>query len=640
MATIVRMHDRRCKSQPTPIHIQKGASQPSNQDSPSFLTTLPPEIRNEVYKWLLVREEPIIYDGCRSDRERGPCFDFDYSESDDGRELTEEELSTIRKPSHDIGPCLPLLRSCRQIYFEAVGILYGANSFLVSANPYQHNKTMTQIYTAANFLTSLGSQLHLLKELTIDITPLCPEDCAGTSRFSVDAEQIDVLPIVRILWFQPKVAQIVSLASTGRNLDKRVHPYHTRAQLVHNIQPLLLHGVIRSLGSKNSLGIMQYGRFERLLSRVWVRRNLDWGWTVHPIPSRNSNAWRQEDAEVVQPFDIFPSRRPRSAKLKWGSWTYDSKLHMFPQSIEDQIRSYAIESGDNILFDLERQSAHGLDFGILQLDRRFRSSMQQNVANRSQITVSFATSEVRTDFSNYASLRRWLEHPISKVYPKTDMYKASWKIPPRMALEFEIRRPVSPKLGLAGLRVNVTSFIRLTYDLLPQSMVVIRIKTNEGGIKDEYAISLATLRQRCFVFISELMVNRSAQSYQPCPELWIDGYGTVLEAGGSSNDASQHGGYYSNSYAKLDDTDLLEIGREYATNLERRPAPMLPAISYTESSEDKSPNAVRLQRWKFQGGRKSNQALRECDDLCSMWISLKDLDWPDEQGHDAWGYLW
>jgi hypothetical protein len=645
MATIVPMHDEWHKPRAMPMRIPKGVSQPADQDCPSLLTTLSPEIRNEVYRWLLVREEPIIYDGCRSDREREPSFDrdyqfdryYDYDEMESSRELSQEELTILRQPSHDIGSCVPLLRSCRQIYFEAIGILYSANSFLISANPHQHNAQMTQIYTAANFLTSLGSQINLLKEVSIDITKLCPEDCNDVDRLSshVDTEQIDVLPLVRVLWSQPKVAQIISLTCTARNFDRRVHPCHGENDLGHDIEPLVLEQIIRALGSDNALGVVGYGRFERLLRNVWIRRYLDWGWVTHPIPSLTPCP--QAEAEVVRAFDITTSPHSGSANLGWRSWAYDSKLHMFPQSVQARIQTHAIQSGDDIVFDMDGQSAHGLDCGLLHLNRDFRYSMQQQAANGNQITVSFATSEVRTDFSNYASLRRWLEHSISKVYPLDDTYDASSKIPPRIALDFDIPRP---KLGLADLRVNVTSFIRLTYHLLAQSMIVVRIKTKEGGIKVEYAISLETLRQRCFVFISEMVVNRSAQNYQPCPELWINGYGTVLEAGGSSNEASQHGRYHSNSYAELDHTDLLGMGREYATKLERRPAPMLPVIIHTPTPEYKSPNAVRLQRWRFSRGRKPNQALRECDDLRSMWISLKDLDWSDEQGHDVWDDIW
>jgi hypothetical protein len=199
-------------------------------------------------------------------------------------------------------------------------------------------------------------------------------------------------------------------------------------------------------------------------------------------------------------------------------------------------------------------------------------------------------------------------------------------------LEFNICN----KIGLAGLRVDVTSFIRLTYDLLEQSMIVIRIKTNSGETKDEYAMSLELLRKRCFVFISDMMVNRSAQRYQQCPSLWIDGYGTVLGTDDHFIDSSQHRGYVSNSHAKVNDTELLKTGLEYAKDLERRPAPMRPARNRMYMVEAKSDNATELQTRSMPHYPHPNQALRECDDLHSMWVSLKDLDWPSERDRQLW----
>jgi hypothetical protein len=360
--------------------LPKGVSQPADQDCPSLLTTLPPEIRNEVYRWLLVREEPIIYDGCRSDREREPSFDrdyqfdryYDYDEMESSRELSQEELTILRQPSHDIGSCVPLLRSCRQIYFEAVGILYSANSFLISANPYQHNEQMTQISTAAEFLMSLGSQLDLLKKLVIDITPLCPTEagCVDDLYTDVAVQRIDVLPLLRVLWSQPKVARIISLASTERNLDRRVHPHFHQDDLVHNIQPLFLNEIIRALGCDDALGIMSYARFERLLSRVYVCTTLERGWVVHPMPSRK--LYPQQEAEIVHTFDITTSPHSGSVELSWQSLVHNSKLRMFPRDIRDRIRTYATQPDGNILFDLDRRLAHGLDFGPLHLNRRFR----------------------------------------------------------------------------------------------------------------------------------------------------------------------------------------------------------------------------------------------------------------------------
>ena len=111
-------------------------------NEPYFLTSLPAEIRNEIYGWLFERNDPIIYIG-----HGGACeLDFVRSISDDDEETpqyTEAELVVLSQPSHDIGPGSAMLRTCLQIYREAVGILYSVNAFLISSSLVLHTTALT-----------------------------------------------------------------------------------------------------------------------------------------------------------------------------------------------------------------------------------------------------------------------------------------------------------------------------------------------------------------------------------------------------------------------------------------------------------------------------------------------------------------
>jgi hypothetical protein len=515
MATTVRMHEEGRKPTPIPIQIQRGASQPATRVGPSFLTTLPSEIRNEVYKWLFERNEPIIYDGCRSEYERLHMRDNFVHPA-----LSYEELMISQKPSHDLGPGISLLRSCRQVYFKVVGILHGANSFLVSANLFQHNIQMTQFRTAAEFLTSLGSQLDLLREFVIDITPLCPGDCL---RNSVGDGLIDILPIVRILWTWPGVASRVSLTSTGRNLDRSVHPFFHEDELVHSVQLLLLWDVIRTMGCHSVLNIMKHGRFERLVYNVWVNRDLDRGWATYPPPPNEPRPWAK--AKTIPIFDIISRSQPSSLELRWIMRPNDSMLHQFPENIKSHILKWAIKSKDVVMFDLDRQTVEGLDFSLMHSVSTFRYTAQVYLSNFSQVSISFATSEARTDFSDYISLQRWVRNPIRHVYTQNVFDRPSSSPSARIVLIFNTTHDV----GLASIRVNVTTFLALTYSLTAQSLVLFRIKTETGKI-EEHTITLETIRKGCFDLLTEMLRNDSAQSDKMCPELWIDCYGTVVEA--------------------------------------------------------------------------------------------------------------
>jgi hypothetical protein len=168
----MRSKNLECRwKRPTIISIEKSVSTPATTDAPSFLTTLLPELRNEVYQWLFHREEPIVFTGSWSfDREPDFIEEFIY-------DIPQEEKAMMLSPSHDIAPGINMLRTCRQVYHEAVGILYSSNSFTISVDLHRHNRTMQQLDTAANFVHRLGSQAALLKNVNIDINPLCSPMC-------------------------------------------------------------------------------------------------------------------------------------------------------------------------------------------------------------------------------------------------------------------------------------------------------------------------------------------------------------------------------------------------------------------------------------------------------------------------------
>ena len=165
------------RPRPVTIDIPKRCSQPAVPGAPSFLTSLPPELRNHVYTWLFIRDEPIVYTGVRSvilKLHDFPGFELDSDEENDseGEIPTEEEITRFGESPNDVGPALGVLLTCAQIYQEAVGILYNSNTFLVSANLHKHDAVMHQISDAAEFLRIVGSQLNLVTKVMVTVTTL------------------------------------------------------------------------------------------------------------------------------------------------------------------------------------------------------------------------------------------------------------------------------------------------------------------------------------------------------------------------------------------------------------------------------------------------------------------------------------
>ena len=90
------------------------------------------------------RDEPIIYTGKGVPSE--PEFESDFSDEEN---MTAQELEVAKMkrsklkeqlcvPTPDIGPSVAFLRSCRQLYHEAVGVLYSDNTILISVDLHCH----------------------------------------------------------------------------------------------------------------------------------------------------------------------------------------------------------------------------------------------------------------------------------------------------------------------------------------------------------------------------------------------------------------------------------------------------------------------------------------------------------------------
>ncbi|KAF2450824.1 hypothetical protein P171DRAFT_427122 [Karstenula rhodostoma CBS 690.94] len=65
--------------------------------------------------------------------------------------------------SHELGLVVPCLRTCRQVYWEAVSILYGNNTWLITRPRDLHDQIYHQIQYAPTWMRGIGSNFDLIK---------------------------------------------------------------------------------------------------------------------------------------------------------------------------------------------------------------------------------------------------------------------------------------------------------------------------------------------------------------------------------------------------------------------------------------------------------------------------------------------
>jgi hypothetical protein len=133
--------------------IPKTVSRPINPDEPSFLTSLPPEGRNRIYDVLFKREEPVLLYSPQLSRNRlRPMWNPDSGES--------ETPNSGRGTYHRFAFRTSLLGTCRQVYSEAAGVLYGANHFIFDKLADEHGHDDHDYLVHAAEWLSVAYEVH------------------------------------------------------------------------------------------------------------------------------------------------------------------------------------------------------------------------------------------------------------------------------------------------------------------------------------------------------------------------------------------------------------------------------------------------------------------------------------------------
>ncbi|OSS52947.1 hypothetical protein B5807_01903 [Epicoccum nigrum] len=270
-----------------------------------------------------------------------------------------------------------------------------------------------------------------------------------------------------------------------------------------------------------------------------------------------------------------------------------------PWKVHQRIAEYVLSPCKQLEFDLQSHTVTGLERSVIQLDRRYRSFAQALLARSHRFTLSMETSETKTSFNNFAKLREWWRGPYGKLFATRIDDPPGHKI----LLNFN-----APNTSLASLRINVVSFIRLTYFMNKNTTV--RIISRSAGASicadEAYEIKLQTLRRRCFVLLSAMLLHKPTRASLPAPDIWIDGTGIPIEVAWSVPKA---GRLRRGSDFPLDAAALCETGADYIAE-----------ITSTQKT-DSWPRAAVLNCGIRCDSLKTNTS------LMSMWLSLRAFDW-------------
>jgi hypothetical protein len=342
------------------IQIPKTASNPIDPGVPSFLTILPAEIRNSVYEILFKRDEPVLLHNTEAYHEKCPqefhmtAYEFKYF-----HETFESEIGQDEEFRHNLQEGLSLLRSCRQIYHEAAGILYGQNAFIISRALDRHDEddqygegihdfyNYHQFTYAPRWLSGLGSQIALLKNVVIDMDGSCPSSC------ELHLDRFNVLPLLRILWKYPEHAHTITFAHTGRKVSHHVND--TNLETRNGGLPQLFTRLFQALVTEDALNLRRCTRHDRLLRAV----NVFLPELCGSISHKNSSWIREAESK----FAIGPAGDILHIVDRWPKSSFSG----LSAQLKQRILCSVFMPAESVVFDLNSRTVHGLEKKILHL---------------------------------------------------------------------------------------------------------------------------------------------------------------------------------------------------------------------------------------------------------------------------------
>jgi hypothetical protein len=225
----------RCRYQ-LPPSVAKEAGKRIDTSKHSLLT-LPGEIRNIILDHLLVRPKCCPLINVRN---------------------SAEPRSRLRDDG-DFGKTKGLIFSCRQIYHEATSMFFMENRFDMREQGHEHGYRYfnNHVRQAGEWLQSLGSQLSLVRRVTINTSFACGYQCEDGDKHDHYFEpMIPIFTIVQAYWTSPVTTPLnlsLEIAPSFQPIQTSSHDGSSEQD--SGIYYGRLTNIVKTLAHDNDLGI-------------------------------------------------------------------------------------------------------------------------------------------------------------------------------------------------------------------------------------------------------------------------------------------------------------------------------------------------------------------------------------------------
>ena len=416
---------------PKPIHgqIARVYSQTSNQTETSLLS-IPAELRNEIYQYILVDDAPVV--------------------------IVDKANNSVFKASGFAGNAA-ILQTCRQIYHEAIGVLYGQNVFrfnygiLIHCYDF-HTIIVNPVETCYKWTQHIGSSLSELRTVAINLaTPNIPADSPGRSPWddfdSYSSKDMKILPLLDIFW-----------NGVACNLSVRFERSGNPVRPHFDVE--LLTKVLYELGKMDTLKL-KIAR--RLIWSVRVAPNGKEGTICFLSTSRKVDVRRQFLlSEKTQQYELAPSQ-PGFLDL--------------PVNIIKFITRFA-PSNREVTYNFYTGVTHRHGFGMLDVNLRAREMALLDFHHNSRFIIILGSGTCLSSEAMFSGLDRrvaqYFDHSTDRrrLLHCTPVSAAQmYRIAPTIVLQFQTDKPLSQ----AKVRINARDLLRATCVFPAYTTIIVRV---------------------------------------------------------------------------------------------------------------------------------------------------------------------
>ncbi|KAI4689084.1 hypothetical protein J4E81_007801 [Alternaria sp. BMP 2799] len=468
-------------------------------DVPSLLT-IAPELRNQIYEYLLVEPCPITFEIAKVDVRK--------------TKVTKGTSTSIGSPA--------ILHTCRQIYHEAVGLLYSRNAFR-----FQHSihddffdvEIISPMEVCKRWIDDIGSCLPRLRTVNINLdVPEIPEryedwmfgkDVRNNSR-----QPIDILPLLDVFWnSDTRNTSVMFEMADDDESDDYESDFEEQQHDATSIT-----NVLSELGKNDALDLQ---KTRRLLGSVHL----------YPSGTRGNIAYRSTDykGSMRREFEMsMETQRYHIVPLRSPSTMFD-----LPYEVKRAIIRLAL--GDHeFTYDFHNGVTLGHQPSMLKVNSQFRELVAPSFLRQCRFTLLLGTESLQSSKEMFTRL----DCRIAETYAQTEFNgyeptricnpitaSKSHKNVPTIILQFQTNE--APHL--AAVQIDAWDLLRVTSVFPANTTIIIRVRGGEDEIQD-HTTSLGTIRKDTYRLLKHLEPETAAQTRKLSVQVELNGQCVPMRA--------------------------------------------------------------------------------------------------------------